>query len=361
MVGLYVHIPFCHSKCYYCDFVSFIPSEKLIWRYFDALAKEISYYTTNYRLRNISTIYIGGGTPSILSLEQIKFLFNNIYIKFNCSKVTEVTFEANPDSLSEDKLLLLHRLGVTRLSIGLQSFVDSELQILGRKHSVEEFLQCYKIARKIGFRNINFDLMYGIPSQNMSSWKRTLDKAISLSPEHISAYCLTIEPGTSFCQQNVFIDDDLCADMYAYCIDFLPAKGYQQYEISNFAKRGYECNHNKKYWLNCEYIGLGVAASSYINGKRWKNGNNIDEYICSNGKLQKTEEEVLVGKSKLAERIILGLRLLEGVKLTNIEKTIFQEPISVLIREKLVRLQENTLFLTRKGLFLSNYVFQQFI
>jgi len=277
--AFYIHIPFCRKKCGYCDFVSADYADKTTDytdRYLQALSKEISFHfplpTSYFPL----TIYIGGGTPSVLSEKQIVFLFKTILAHLTkcASEKIEITFEINPESITEQKLKILKDYGVNRLSIGLQSFNDMILKFLGRVHTVKDFLSCYESARKIGFKNINIDLIFGIPGQTVKTWQRTLKCALQLKPEHISTYSLTIEKGTRFFETGLRKDDDADADMYEFAIHYLKKNGYHHYEISNFSrasKPGFECKHNINYWKNGEYLGFGLGAVSYIKGKRIKN------------------------------------------------------------------------------------------
>ena len=363
--AFYIHIPFCRKKCNYCDFVSTqINADKnadCADRYLKALAEEFSLHLTLYTLHLPLTIYIGGGTPSVLSEKQIEFLFKNLFNYFRnyeSSIIPEITAEVNPESVTEQKLKILKDYGVNRLSIGLQSFDDNILKFLGRVHTVKDFLMCYEIARKIGFGNINIDLIFGIPGQTTENWKSTLNGAIELKPEHISIYSLTIEKGTRFFETGLQKDDDIDADMYEFAIEYLKKNGYHHYEISNFSKCGFECKHNINYWKNGEYFGFGLGAVSYINGIRIKNTENLTDYL--NGKFRSDFEE-LNCEQKMSEDLMLGLRLTDGVEISDNIKEKFSVAISNLKNDGLLKEQNNLLKLTDKGIMFANCVFREFL
>jgi len=360
MIGLYIHIPFCRSKCYYCDFVSYpIIDENFQKKYLICLKKEIEIRQLNFK--KISTIYFGGGTPSLLSYENLRFLFKIIFDNFDCHNVEEISVELNPDSTNEKKLLLMKDFNVNRLSFGLQSFNNYFLKILGRIHTVEQFIKLYELSKKINFKNINIDLICGIPKQTLENWKTDLKKILELLPQHISIYCLNIEEGTEFYNRKIYVDEDLTADMYEYTMDYLKLNNYKQYEISNFSLPGFECKHNQIYWKNKEYIGLGVSAVSYLNQERIKNVSDINKYInmvSNNIKPQETKEK-LEGTEKSFERIFLGLRLLNnGLKLLPEEK-IFEPKFKELQLLGLINNINDNFILTKKGIMLSNYVFRE--
>ncbi|MDO8735392.1 MAG: radical SAM family heme chaperone HemW, partial [Elusimicrobiota bacterium] len=265
--AFYIHIPFCRKKCNYCDFVSMpIQTGDTQW-HSEAKPKNLTDYTDRYLKTLVNefslrfplpvshfplTIYIGGGTPSILSEKQIEFLFNGLFFYLPKLENNELEFscEANPESITEQKLRILKNFGVNRLSIGLQSLDDKILNFLGRVHTLKDFSRCYESARKIGFENINIDLIFGIPGQTIENWSSTLKSVVRLNPEHISIYSLTIEKGTRFFENGLQKDDDIDADMYEFAIDYLEKNGYHHYEISNFSKPGFECKHNINYWKN---------------------------------------------------------------------------------------------------------------
>jgi len=274
MYGLYVHIPFCKKKCKYCDFTSIKYDTGLAGIYTRALIEEAQ----RYKGVSLATVFIGGGTPTTLTLENLADIFKSIYKNFDC-QLSEITVEANPESLSKEKLQLLKSLGVTRLSIGVQSFSNEELASLGRVHNSRDFWVALENARQTGFMNINIDLIYGLAGQTLREWQNNLKSALCARTEHISIYPLTVEPDTDFFKSNVKTEENLQSDMYEWTLDFMENAGYEHYEISNWALPGYRSSHNMIYWQNGEYIGLGTAAASYLNGKRWKNECNVKEYI----------------------------------------------------------------------------------
>ncbi|MBQ3833992.1 MAG: radical SAM family heme chaperone HemW, partial [Elusimicrobia bacterium] len=275
MKGLYVHIPFCRRKCFYCDFVSVGYDENFVNKYLTALEKEAEKYKTE----KLKTIYIGGGTPSVLSVYQLDTLISIIKNNFDVSNICEWSFEANPESITKEKLCLLLQSGITRLSFGLQSVFDDRLRILGRLHNYEDFKKVYFLARETGFDNINIDLMFGVPEQTIDEWGKTIKEVLYLNPQHISLYPLTIEEGTVFYKNNVFVDTDMQAQMYKNTCEILKENNFEHYEISNWAREQKYSHHNKLYWQNKEYIGLGAAASSYYKRYRYKNETNILKYI----------------------------------------------------------------------------------
>ena len=321
--GLYIHIPFCAKKCGYCDFTSLVGNGTQIDDYLSYLDKEFNLYKASGQIDDIETIFIGGGTPSILSADQLERLFSIIGENVDLSKLREYTMESNPGSLTRDKLELMKAGGLNRLSIGLQASQDHLLKFLERIHTYEEFLESYRLARLVGFDNINIDLMFAFQGQTLEDWRETLERVVSLEPDHISAYSLIIEEGTKFF--NMYedgsltdYDEDEYVQMYRYTIDYLADKGYGQYEISNFAKQDKECRHNLIYWDDREYYGLGLGSSGYLGGKRYTNYKNMFNYYK---KLDADEkpiafEETISNREKLNEYLILGLRKIEGISRT---------------------------------------------
>ncbi|MBN1383892.1 MAG: radical SAM family heme chaperone HemW [Elusimicrobia bacterium] len=367
-VGVYIHIPFCRKKCNYCDFVSVATNKKHACpdftsgdyadKYLNVLSKEFASCSSLLSSLSPLTLYIGGGTPSILSEKQIEFLFKELFLYFRLDSIREATFEINPESITEGKLKLLKEYRVNRLSIGLQSFDNNILKLLGRVHEVGDFLRCYELARKTGFDNINVDLIFGIPGQPLKIWKDTLAETIRLHPEHISTYSLTIEEGTSFFNQDLRKDTDLDADMYEFAIEFLKEKGYCHYEISNFSRPGLECKHNINYWRNGGYFGFGLGAVSYIKGKRIKNTEKFDEYLA--GKFH-AETEENDNKIKQSEDLILGLRMIKGIEINDDIKKRFYSQICALKNQGLLNEQDNSLKLTDRGILFANQVFREFV
>jgi len=290
-LGLYIHVPFCAAKCPYCDFYSVKAGEKTQAAYIDAVIKQMKEYSLPASGSTVDTVYIGGGTPTVIGVDLLVKIIKNINNNFELPKNPEFTnfeftVEANPATIDLKGLKKLKKAGVNRLSLGLQSAYDKELRVLSRRYKYADFMECYENARTAGFKNISIDVMYGVPTQTVKSFHDTLERVAAFNPEHISAYGLKIEPGTAFHTnlakiQEYLPDEEVERDMYFMCCDFLNKRGYNQYEISNFAKPGYECRHNLKYWTCGEYIGLGTSAHSYFGGSRFSFKKNIKEYIRS--------------------------------------------------------------------------------
>ncbi|MCD3233142.1 oxygen-independent coproporphyrinogen III oxidase [Clostridium botulinum] len=369
-ISLYIHIPFCKQKCLYCDFTSYCGKESQMLAYAKALSREID----NIKHKKIKTIFIGGGTPTYLSLEGWNILKKSID-KLQKSDDLEFTVESNPKTFDKEKLKILKVMGVNRISIGLQAWQDKHLKALGRIHTREEFLKSYKMAREVGFKNINIDLMFGIPNQSFDEWKETLNEITKLNPEHLSCYSLIIEEGTPF--YNLYENDkinlpseELERKMYWYTLKFLKEKGYNQYEISNFSKENKECRHNLVYWNLNEYIGCGVSAHSYSEGYRYRNSDKIEEYI----KLIENNQSPIVEKIKnslksdIEEFIFMGLRKIKGISLEEFnkrfKKSIYELYSDVICKHKtegLLLERNGYLFLSDKGVEVSNYIMSDFI
>lgn len=370
-ISLYIHIPFCKNKCMYCDFPSFAGKDNLRDRYVAALIKEIKMKAEQYIIK---TVFIGGGTPTYLTLEEMDMLLSAID-KLKFADDYEFTVECNPGTLTFEKLKLMKDRKVNRLSIGLQSTNNSLLKTIGRIHDYKTFEENYNLARKAGFDNINVDLMFGLPDQKISDWTETLEDIVKLNPEHISAYSLIIEEGTPF--YNMYNNDRLNLpsedderEMYHSAKRILEQNGYHQYEISNFAKQGRECRHNEVYWMLDEYLGCGSAASSYVGGNRYKNEENIEKYIndIENGKTSVEEEIHNSLDDNMEEFMFMGLRMTRGVCEKTFEKrfgvkidTIYKDVIDKHINEKLLVRENGRIYLTAKGIELSNYVMSDFI
>ncbi len=327
-VGLYIHIPFCLHKCAYCDFCSSVAKDKLqMQAYVDALAQDIMHTAKTVAADDIivDSIFVGGGTPSLLSKKDIEYLTDTIYESFRVTEDAEFTFEVNPATLDRAKARTLIDCGVNRLSIGLQSAHDNELEDLSRIHTLKDFINCYKTARKAGFENINVDVMYGIPEQTVESFMQTLELVCELSPEHISMYGLRIEDGTPFSvhrQELELPDEDTEYAMFRQGREFLREHGYSHYEISNYALEGYESKHNLKYWRCEEYIGIGVAAHSYYGGVRYAKITDTDRYIsyiCGEDGENYADTVVASSVEKITqdalecEYVMLGLRTSAGI------------------------------------------------
>ncbi len=357
MLGLYIHIPFCRRKCFYCDFISIVYNEEYSTNYIDSLLKEAQYYKNE----KITTIYIGGGTPSILPTNSLENLISNIKLNFDISNLEEFTIELNPESTTKDKLKLLYSLGITRISFGLQSTNNIHLEKLGRLHNYNKFMESYNMAIKTGFDNINIDLMYGIPNQTLEDWDNTLKNVLELNSAHISLYPLTIEPNTLFYKQNIQTDGNLQRDMYDIACDILKEKKYYHYEISNWAKENKFSRHNKIYWQNNEYIGLGTSASSYYKRYRYKNTTEVNKYmeLINEGKNHIIEKEYIDDNLYNIETIMLGLRLKEGVNIKLFKGK--EDILNKFIDKNLLQVKDENISLTQKGLFVSNSIISEFI
>ncbi len=372
-LGIYVHIPFCARKCEYCDFLS-ISADRKEWRiYVDALLEEIRQGENENNIvasdYEVATIFFGGGTPSILPGEWINEIMRQIESSFYIREGAEITIECNPESIRKEKLMQYKEAGINRLSIGLQSTDNKELKILGRIHSYEKFLEGYEMARDCGFTNINIDLMSALPNQSLVSWKETLDKVIQLSPEHISAYSLIIEEGTPFYEKKEELELPMEEDereMYYETEKKLKAFGYNRYEISNYAKEGFECKHNIGYWKRKNYLGFGAGAASCMEERRFNNRSIIDEY-CK-GIFAKENSEYLSIKEQMEEFMFLGLRLMEGIEIEKFQKefnhsifSIYGDVMKELDEKGLITKNEDRLYLTKLGIDVSNYVLAKFV
>lgn len=402
-LGLYIHIPFCAKKCDYCDFLSAPANEDTINRYFDALLIEIEQYYGKTGSYIVPTIFIGGGTPSFVDAGHIEHVMEAISRVFAIdTKRLEVTIEINPGTITEDKLLTYRRIGINRLSFGLQSTNNDELKLLGRIHTYEQFEDNYYLARKLGFKNINIDLMSALPGQTLSAWEETLNKVIALNPEHISAYSLMIEEGTIFYERyhenqvasKQLPDEETDRLIYHRTKEILKENGYQRYEISNYAKVGYECRHNNSYWIGTQYLGIGLGASSLVENIRFSNLHDIALYMrkcvtfseypaCSNvdgdaienkkgiladGIGLRSNLETLTDKDKMEEFMFLGLRICAGISKKDFFNrfgvdigNIYGNEIKQLLKDKLLLMSDDCIKLTDYGLDISNYVLAMFV
>ena len=374
-LGIYVHIPFCLKKCYYCDFVSYANKFELQEDYVKKLIKEI--YDNKELLENneITTIYIGGGTPSSINANFINDILSNIFTIANIksNKDIEITIEVNPGTVTKEKLKIFKEAGINRVSIGLQSSNNKLLKEIGRIHNYSQFLDAYKLALEAGFTNINVDLMLGLPGQTIEDLKKSLEDIIKLKPKHISVYSLIVEEGT--CIEKMINNgvlnlpqEDEERNEYKYTKNYLELNGYNHYEISNFAKPGFESRHNMNCWKQKQYIGFGIAAHSYINGKRYSNTCDIEKYINNNSKDIKEIHEIQDKNSMEREYMILGLRKLDGVKISEFKNKFGENPIYLyknelekLVSEKLIVVDLDTIRLTNKGLDFANLVWEEFI
>jgi len=371
VMSLYIHIPFCKQKCLYCDFPSYSGKEQFMDEYIDALNKEILRKAHQY---TVNSIFIGGGTPSYLnnsSLEKLLATLNKLNLKENI----EFTVECNPGTLDKENLSIMKKYNVNRISMGLQSTKNSVLKEIGRIHSYEEFRNNYFLARECGFDNINVDLMFGLPNQTFEDWKKSLEEVATLEPAHISAYSLIIEEGTHFYDlykndKLKLPDEDKERLMYLATKEILNKYGYHQYEISNFAKTGKECFHNKVYWKCDEYLGLGVSASSFIDKKRIKNIDDIQDYIEKIKRNEDVTEEIHVNdiNDNMEEFIFMGLRMIEGIEINEFKERfnkdiyeVYSDIIDKNIKKELLICSSGRLFLSPKGMEISNYVMSDFI
>ncbi len=389
-LGLYLHIPFCAQKCAYCDFVSYAGQTHKAPEYVQALYQEFLWY----RRQNIweryqpYTLYIGGGTPS-LALEALLSCLQKISSALPLDSFVERTVEINPGTIRLPQLRRLRQAGLNRLSIGIQSFHDDELRVLGRIYSSDEAIHCVQTARQSGFDNISLDLIFGLPSSSLSRWEDNINRAIDLKPEHISIYNLTIEEGTPFWQQQqdgtlVLPDEELQIEMYQQAIELLKVAGYEHYEISNFAKPGFQSRHNRIYWRNEEYLGLGAGAYSYLNGTRYGNTSDVDSYIRQAKAIAAPQQgepnfsafypltvehqECLSRQRQIGETIMMNLRLLEGLDLQDFQQRFGQALEEIYPREleklsslELIEMQHERLRLSSKGLLLANEVCREFL
>jgi oxygen-independent coproporphyrinogen-3 oxidase len=374
--SLYLHIPFCHTRCHYCDFNTYAGLLPLREPYVQALLKEIVLAGDMARLpsgqtRCAPTLFFGGGTPSLLHAEQVARLLAGCRRSFAVDEDAEITLEANPGTLDLPHLQELRAAGINRLSLGAQSFDAGLLQTLGRIHSPQEISQAVQMARQAGFRSLNLDFMFGLPDQTMRHWQQTLEQALRLSPEHLSLYSLIIEEGTPFftwTREGRITpgDEDLCADMYEHARERLQAEGYEQYEISNWARAGHQCRHNLTYWWNLPYIGLGAGAHSFFAGTRFSATCEPHEYIrqLARGQRPLAESEEVSRQQEMTETAFLGLRMLAGLHLPTFTQR-FGESFSDFVGERLRRVEEAGLLtrtcdwlrLSERGLLLGNEVF----
>jgi len=413
---LYVHIPFCVRKCAYCDFLSFPSKEDLRQEYVNALIREIRGYGKRYASCHVPTVFIGGGTPSILSSTQIQAVFSAIRETFRVDPEAEITMEANPGTVTEEKLLAWKGAGVNRISIGLQSVRDEELRMLGRIHDHRQFLDTWRLVRQAGMENVNIDLISAIPGQTPESWRETLRKTVELAPEHLSVYSLIIEEGTPFYewysngprdpqsedrgrgakkdasqdardgaqgpadpagvsgsddqQYPPLPDEETERLMYEETENILTEYGYARYEISNYAKPGCACRHNIGYWQRKAYLGIGLGSSSLIGTTRFCHTPDMETYLACAGDPGKIceEEQFLSKKDEMEEFMFLGLRMMCGVRKSEFFRlfgipvdTVYGETLKKLREYGLLEIEKETIRLTKRGIDISNYVFAQFL
>ncbi len=398
-IQLYLHIPFCEKKCNYCDFLSFEADERTQWEYADALMREIYYYGSRMKDYEVSTIFIGGGTPSCLDERKMLQIMDALHRSFYIRTDAEITIECNPGTLTAQKLHHYHKAGINRISIGLQSVDNEELQELGRIHTYEQFLQTFAMAREVGFENINVDLISGIPYQTTEKFLNTLKKVVRLQPEHISAYSLIVEEGTPFFEryegdrqrQEAGLDTEvLPTEEETYAIlkttqEYLKEAGYEQYEISNFARPGYECRHNIGYWTREYYLGMGLGASSMMENVRFSNETDLHKYMESTKNIQnkdfkqeeprpviattmQKEAKRLLKPTQMEEFMFLGLRMNKGISKKKFEacfgmtvEAVYKDVLNELSEKGLLEVSEETIVLTERGMDVANYVMSQFL
>lgn len=360
--ALYIHIPFCDHKCIYCDFYSIITSDN-IENFLTSLKKEIAYFGKKYSNgREFSSIFFGGGTPSLMNADYIKSILGELNINFNINGNAEITIETNPGTVDLNKLKEFRQSGINRISIGIQSFNEDELKFLTRIHDKETAIQTVYNAVDAGFENISIDLIFNLPGQTIEKWNSNLNTSVSLPITHLSAYSLILEQGTILNKMVLdgkvkIQDEDYDAELYETTIDFLINSGFKQYEVSNFAKPGYECIHNKTYWEHGEYLGFGTSAHSFMNGKRWWNFSSLRRYISEIEKNTHAvmNEEVLTKKQNHDEYIMLALRS-RGINLNNYINNFGSDWINknysyfeTLKNENFLKMDNNTIYLTPKG------------
>ena len=398
-IQLYLHIPFCIKKCHYCDFLSFSADEDVQEEYVDALIREIEYYGSCMQEYEVSTIFIGGGTPSWLNERKMLQIIAALHRNFSICEDAEITMECNPGTITAKKMQQYRKAGINRLSIGLQSADNEELKILGRIHTYEQFLKTFSLAREADFTNVNVDLISGIPYQTREKFLNTLQKVVWLKPEHISAYSLIIEEGTPFydaykndrmCQEKGLPTQILPSEEETYAIlkmtqQYLKDAGYKQYETSNFSLKGYECRHNVGYWTRKEYLGMGIGAASLVDNVRFSNETDLEKYIentklLKNRPLNEETENMIIGTilqkniqtisraEQMEEFMFLGLRMNEGVGREEFKEhfgtsidAVYRSVMDELKAEGLVQLLAGRVALTERGSEVANYVMSRFL
>lgn len=367
-VALYLHIPFCHSKCLYCDFLSFAGRENLLPTYLAALRQELCLLEKDEL--QAATVYIGGGTPTTVAAKDLALLLQEVKQRVRLQPAAEITVEANPGTVSEQKLALLRETGVNRISFGVQAGLDRLLQTLGRIHTVSQIEEAVVAARRAGFTNINLDLLYGLPGQTVADWEQTLKWAVGLQPEHLSCYCLQVEAGTPLARQiesgllTLPAEEEIIT-MFNRTLKILANAGYDQYEISNFAQESYECRHNLCYWQYGDYYGLGLGSHSFVSGERWVNEKSFPLYInrITKGIQPVRQKEIITPLRGMVEMVMLGLRLNRGLAAGDFfrrwkkDLRSFLGPKAIIMEENnLIYWKNNTCRLTTRGMLVSNKV-----
>ncbi len=374
-ISIYIHIPFCESKCHYCDFLSFENKLNNLNIYVNSLCKEIQTYKNNLTNSNVKTIFFGGGTPSILTSQQFEKIFKNLKDIVDIGKDVEFTVECNPNSITAEKLKLFRKYGVNRLSIGLQAWQNDMLKFLGRVHNQSDFENAIFLAKENEFNNINVDIMFGIPNQTIDMLVETLDKVIEKGITHISCYSLMLEEGTCLYSKResneiTMLPEEVERNMYHYICRYLSQKGFNHYEISNFAKLGYESKHNIVYWDAKEYIGFGLGAHSYLSCERYHNATDLEQYIKEgeSSSFSKCDIETLDITNQYEEYMFLGLRKMAGIDMLDFKNrfnvdvmNIYGDKIIQLLEDELLERIDNVIRLTPRGIDVSNVVFGEFI
>ncbi len=362
-MGLYIHIPFCKKKCNYCDFVSYAGKEDMIDGYIEKLINEIHCSDLGLRISDLNTVFFGGGTPTLLPPKHFENIISTLirHWKLDIGH-SEISIEANPGTADLARLKALRSLGINRLSIGVQSFNDRHLKTLGRIHDSNDIFRFYDDARSAGFENINLDLIFALPGQTLDEWKKDIETAINLKPDHLSTYSLQIEEGTPLWDMTKnerithyalrVTSEETEAAMFEYAIETLAANGYHHYEISNFSRPGFECRHNLNYWKMGDWLGVGAGAHSHVDGKRWSNTEKIEEYIHGSSPTPHASEQK-------KEALFMGLRLLEGLPAEKFDG--FEAEVEDLMKDGLLENEKGRVKLTRRGLFLGNLVFEKFV
>ena len=372
-LGLYIHIPFCQKKCNYCDFLSAPANKQVQIAYMDILQKEIKEKSIEYKEYCVDTVFIGGGTPTCVPYETIVHTMNTVKASFFLTDDCEITMECNPGTVTKEALENYKVAGINRLSIGLQSTDNAILKELGRIHTFEQFLETFKWAREAGFANINVDLMSGLPNQTLEQYEESLLEVLKLDVEHISSYSLIVEEGTPFYKlyeedKLSLPDEETERNMYYLTKEKLLAAGLLRYEISNYAKEGYECKHNVRYWVRADYLGIGLGASSMVDNVRFKNTEWLDEYLTDNKYMEKTDEQILSTTECMEEFMFLGLRMTKGVSKERFKET-FGSSMEEIYGSVVIKLKEQGLLeeegdfirLTEYGLDVSNRVWVEFL
>lgn len=386
-LGLYIHIPFCIKKCSYCDFLSFSAKEPVKEQYVKQLIKELEVRSAAFKDCLVDTVFLGGGTPSVLEAGQITEIMETVQKKFRLEDKAEITMEINPGTVNREKFTTYYKAGINRVSFGVQSLQENELKLLGRIHTVEDFLDNYEVARQVGFTNINLDLMSALPHQTLENVQQNIKAAVKLSPEHLSCYGLIIEEGTLFYQayeeqelrrqagkelpEDALPTEQTEREMYQWISEFLTEQGYVHYEISNYAKPGMECRHNLKYWERKEYLGVGLGAASFVGDIRFSNVRSIEEYLQTDMeqemKALMENQEMIDETAAMEEFMFLGLRKLQGISKKEFYKCFGKEYMHVYgkVHEKMVAqglLEEagDMVRLSKQGIDVSNYVMGSF-